>query len=722
VPNSNVAIALLCETPELGRHLRDALTSLGTPIVYEAAPANLDVGALEHSGARVVVVNLDPAVEAHLDEVYSLLEDDRYSVVFNDAQASSHLSGWDAARWARHLAAKILGDADIDPPRPEGAESVPVTLKPAPIAVHEEPANDEPDVETLDVAQPRADYDTRLASLVAEDDMPPSATTSAVAPTAQLDSRYEAMARPAESGFPMPAPPPVEGFDFSTLEAATAALPEKEVDATVVATETHVDEASAEEPSPTLDLDRALADAARFSESEDAPAHDEVSTLDVAFDAHAGATDEEANAHDVGEAFDLDALEMLFGDAKPAAPAAMLDDGSSADESAIHTHDDFAGFDIDDTATSVEHERVPLDFEPIDIDSLGLGEATADDVPHADVSDVPAIPKKPSLELSLEDIDDEDENASPKPDVPARAATKSSDAPAAPAPVFAGLSDWSLEDIFEGETPPPPAPPTTGRADFGIEKLSAVDYLAPKTEDVEPVAPPLDDTFSFELMPIEEAVAPQPVESNVNTQESWLDPDKVVAPQKIRRVVVLGASIGGPEAVREFLAEIPRDYPALFLLAQHMGAEFVDLMAQQLAKATPLTVRTPTHGERVGHGEVLIVPTTHRLQIDPEGIAVLEKVASEGAYSPSIDRVIRDIADRYGASATAIVFSGMTDDAVEGAKYLADKGGAVYAQHPDTCVVSTMVDGVVDAGIVKFIGAPKELAETVLADAKKAKR
>ena len=127
MPNlqANTAVALVCEARDLGRHLRDALASMGTPIVYEATPAELDLAALEKSGARVVVVNLDAEVEAHLDEVYGLLEDDRYCVVFNDASASSSLSGWDQARWARHLAAKIVGNANIDPPRPIGAEAVP---------------------------------------------------------------------------------------------------------------------------------------------------------------------------------------------------------------------------------------------------------------------------------------------------------------------------------------------------------------------------------------------------------------------------------------------------------------------------------------------------------------------------------------------------------------------------------------------------------------------
>ena len=84
--------------------------------------------------------------------------------------------------------------------------------------------------------------------------------------------------------------------------------------------------------------------------------------------------------------------------------------------------------------------------------------------------------------------------------------------------------------------------------------------------------------------------------------------------------------------------------------------------------------------------------------------------------------VLRDAADRYGSSAGAIIFSGMTNDAIEGAKYLASKGGTIYAQHPDSCVVSSMIDGVMETGIVKFLGAPRELAEQVLAEAAKAKR
>jgi two-component system chemotaxis response regulator CheB/chemosensory pili system protein ChpB (putative protein-glutamate methylesterase) len=659
VHNTNVAVALLYETQELGRHLRDALTSLGTPIVYEAAPANLDLAALQSSGARVVIVNLDSEGDADLDEVYGLLEDDRYSVVFNDAQASSSLSGWDQARWARHLASKILGDVDIDPPRPEGAEAIP-----APVSVKADTAraDEAADAEDIEIAsEPDANYDTRLRSIAAstEDEHAPVAGN----PLDMLESRYEEMNQPATAAFPSASPPPADAFDFSTLEALTAVPvppPATSASPLTLAAEFLDDDEPARAPETTL--------------IDDEPFASQTDSLNLIDEAQPIAPTSQSRIEPEAEAddFDLASLDKLFAEEPDAPPI----------------------------------EPVPLDVGDLGdfdaLDSLKLDDAADDLVVPAGVAG-----------LSLVDDLAFDETPTPAPVKTEQPETSLR---------LAAAADWSLEDmLLEGDDAPPPpsAKVSSGPADFGIEKVSAAEYLAPPTENTAPPDVP-DIDFSFELMPMEEAVAPQPVEREV--KETWLVPEKVAAQPKIRRVWVLGASIGGPEAVREFLGELPRDYPALFLLAQHMGVEFVDLMAQQMAKSTPLTVRTPTHGERVGHGEVVIVPTTHRMQIDPEGIVVLEKSSDEGAYSPSIDRVLRDVADRYGANAGAIIFSGMTTDAVEGSKYLAGKGGTIFAQHPDTCVVSSMIDGVVESGVVKFLGSPKELAEQLLGDSPKSKR
>jgi two-component system chemotaxis response regulator CheB/chemosensory pili system protein ChpB (putative protein-glutamate methylesterase) len=543
-----VAVALLSQTPERGAHLREVLLSLGAPVVYETSTHDLDRVALERSHANVVVVNLDSQGDPQLDDLTGLLTDTRYRVVFNDAEVSSTLSGWDQARWARHLAAKVLGQADIDPPRPADAQAVPSPWRDA-----------------IPDAEPQAAY------------------------------------------------------------AEADAFPVHEV-------------APQGDASPTTDerIELALDDEVFAVEAGETAADEDIEALLL-------------------EPFDL----TDFGDSAATGEVAAEPVMPSLERPGEDTH---------------------ADVDALDFDAATLGDF--------DVQEF-------AIDQTLVAAFDED----PPPAPPAADA-----APAAPAVP----SHWSLEDVLEPEAAGEAAP-------FGIETLTAEEYLAPSgAEESTPAAATPQGGHLLELIPMEEAVAPAAVESEPH--EAWLDPDAVVVPAKVRRVWVLGASIGGPESVREFLAGLPRDYPALFLLAQHLGHEFVDLMARQLAKATALTVRLPTHGERIGHGEIAVVPATHRLQVDPEGIVVLERDTARGEYSPSIDRVLRDVADRFGPAAGAIIFSGMSEDAIEGSRYLAEKGGRVYAQDPDTCVVSAMVDGVRETGVVGFVGSPRELAEQLLAE------
>ncbi len=588
--HSNVAVALLYETSAGAEHLREILGSIGAPVVYEALANALDRDELERSTANVIVVNLDAQNDPDLDGVYNLLDDARYRVVFNEGEVSSGLSGWDRARWMRHLAAKILG-TDIDPPRPADAESIPVRVAPVELTNKDESTTER--VEHADLAQ-------KVSAMEREAVPTPSVIPNSQAPSAAALAGFDAM------------------IDFDSL----IQMPE-------VTPRTSATEAT----------------------------HQELhSTSDASFDV-------------------LDAFEIEFGKENK------------------------------NLATDVSHGDMRAEDLP-DIAQLDDSGSSQTDMP---------APSAHSTEESAFDLDmdfdldfDSDSAALPVASVPAAV-------PAPETPVTdIGLSaEWSLEDVLEGAALPPTQAALSSPADFGIEKLRAEEFLAP--EGGVDVEESFDSAggISLELIPLEEAVAPSSVERV--QAENWLDPDSVTVPKaKVRKVWVLGASIGGPEAVREFLAGIPRDYPALFLLAQHLGDEFVGMMTNQLMQAVKLTVRTPTHGERVAHGDVIVVPNSHRLQIDPEGIVLLERNTGTTAFSPSIDRVLQDVADKFGAGAGAIIFSGMSSDAAVGCRYLADKGGTVYAQRPDTCVVSSMIDGVCETGVVSFLGSPQELSEKLL--------
>jgi chemosensory pili system protein ChpB (putative protein-glutamate methylesterase) len=124
-----VSIALIYQADALHRHLKSALTEFGANVVYEAHASEFRFEQLDRSGAAVVVVNLDPEATDEFEALGDLLSDETRRVVFNDGEVSSTLEGWDLARWTRHLAAKVLGLHEVNPPRPNGAEAIPVRVK-----------------------------------------------------------------------------------------------------------------------------------------------------------------------------------------------------------------------------------------------------------------------------------------------------------------------------------------------------------------------------------------------------------------------------------------------------------------------------------------------------------------------------------------------------------------------------------------------------------------
>ncbi len=639
-PVPSVAVALLHGAEDAGT-LRKAIVASGAKIVFEAATRGFDRTGLDQSVPDVVVVDLRDPDDDELEELDALF--DRYPVLFNDGEASSLLSGWDLARWQRHLGAKIVGGG-VDPPRPADAEPVPEPQRP--LVAEAASSSEIPDV----TAEPaRAGF---TAALVDAD--------SAVVPEVELMAADAAIA-----------PEPAGGVDVSE-DSAERVEAQVEEPSDAEALEFDLDDLGFEVPSleaaPPLPLGEASA------APEIAPSETDLATV-------------EALPRD--DFLEIDAT----------SPDAVIDSllPASADSA--------------ETAAAAEASIDELDFDiPLDEVSSALAEPTSE----APIAEDPAAGVAAQLEspaLSLEH--------DPGVPVEVEAATLigsaepvESTAVAREAEAGLEVPEWTLEDFgvveAAAETPVPGASDAAG---FGIETVKPADFLAPQVEEVV-AAPHLpSEGFSLELVPLEEAVAPTRVGAIVH--ESRLESGKSV---RVQRVWVLGASIGGPEALREFLAGIPHDYPALFLLVQHLGGEFLDLMARQLAKATGMMVRQPEHGDRVGHGEILLVPGGRELSIDTGGVVIMRQAPEEGSYSPSIDRILTAMANSFGANAGAIIFSGVGEDAVEGCRHLADKGGRVYLQSPDSCVVSAMVEAVQATGVASFVGSPRELAERLCAD------
>ena len=178
-----------------------------------------------------------------------------------------------------------------------------------------------------------------------------------------------------------------------------------------------------------------------------------------------------------------------------------------------------------------------------------------------------------------------------------------------------------------------------------------------------------------------------------------------------KNIWVLGASLGGPDAVKEFFKCLPSDLPVAFILTQHLGENFIGLLAKQLDQVTDYEVLTPSVGHVIRHNQVIVTPVNQRLTVNPIGAIELNPIKQEQPYSPSINMVLEDMLSRYGQSLGTIIFSGMGDDGIKGCEALHANGSMVWTQSAESCVISSMPENIVSKDIVSFSGSPKKLAE-----------
>lgn len=132
-------VALLARPGAACDNLQAALRQAGADVVLVADPTGSDAGIVAASKPRALLVALEPSVEDALDGYQDLLQDPRIIVIYDEVAVAARREGWDAARWVRHLAAKLRGDLDVLPPGADAAPEAPAATVRA-VAPEPEPA------------------------------------------------------------------------------------------------------------------------------------------------------------------------------------------------------------------------------------------------------------------------------------------------------------------------------------------------------------------------------------------------------------------------------------------------------------------------------------------------------------------------------------------------------------------------------------------------------
>lgn len=186
-------------------------------------------------------------------------------------------------------------------------------------------------------------------------------------------------------------------------------------------------------------------------------------------------------------------------------------------------------------------------------------------------------------------------------------------------------------------------------------------------------------------------------------------PQKAAAPAGApNKIVAIGVSTGGPQALEYVLSQLPADFPSTIVVVQHMPDGFTDMFARRLDEICPLRVKEAQSGDMLQAGRVLICPGSRHMKVKrlPLGdIVVLSDEPRVNGHRPSADVLLRSVAEEFKSNAVGVLMTGMGDDGAEGLGAIKKEGGMTIAQSEESCVVFGMPKAAIERGyVVRIVG------------------
>jgi two-component system chemotaxis response regulator CheB len=181
-------------------------------------------------------------------------------------------------------------------------------------------------------------------------------------------------------------------------------------------------------------------------------------------------------------------------------------------------------------------------------------------------------------------------------------------------------------------------------------------------------------------------------------------------PDRTIRVIAIGASTGGPQAVATILAGLPRDLGVPMLVVQHIAPGFTEGLAEWLGQGIRLPVKLAGSGEEVRPGTVYLAPEGQQLGITRNGRIRLTRGAAEDGFCPSASHLFQSVADAYGRSAVGILLTGMGRDGAKGLLTLRQAGGVTLAQDEESSVIFGMPGEAIRLGAAEYVLSPEQIA------------
>lgn len=188
-------------------------------------------------------------------------------------------------------------------------------------------------------------------------------------------------------------------------------------------------------------------------------------------------------------------------------------------------------------------------------------------------------------------------------------------------------------------------------------------------------------------------------------------------PNSATRLVVIGTSTGGPQALTRIFGALPAGLAAPIAVALHIPAGYTGPLAERISRGSAVRLMEARDGMRLAAGEAVIAPGGMHLRVRSEKgrfYAVVSREPLETVHHPSVDLLFESAAHAAGDGAMGIVLTGMGDDGLRGSRAIREARGLVLAESASSCVVYGMPRSVIEAGLASGEAPLEKMPELML--------
>ena len=182
------------------------------------------------------------------------------------------------------------------------------------------------------------------------------------------------------------------------------------------------------------------------------------------------------------------------------------------------------------------------------------------------------------------------------------------------------------------------------------------------------------------------------------------------------RIVAIGVSTGGPQALQYLFSQLPADFPGCILIVQHMPEGFTEMFSQRLNESSAMEIKEAQSGDLLLAGRALICPGNRHIKVrrmEHGNIAILVDQPRVNGHRPSVDVLFNSVAQEFGAKTMAVLMTGMGEDGAAGLGAVQTAGGFTIAQSPDSCVVDSMPRSAINRGFATRVVSLSNLASVI---------